>query len=39
MFITAELCQLSLFDGWPAAFYLYSELFPDVILTAFIRIS
>ncbi|VDP16682.1 unnamed protein product [Onchocerca flexuosa] len=26
MFITAELCQISLFGGWPAAFYLYSLL-------------
>ncbi|KAM3725341.1 putative transporter slc-17.3 [Dirofilaria immitis] len=26
MFITAELCQMSLFGGWPAAFYLYSLL-------------
>ncbi|VDO40939.1 unnamed protein product [Brugia timori] len=26
MFITAELCQMSLFGGWPASFYLYSEL-------------
>ncbi|EFO18444.1 major facilitator superfamily transporter [Loa loa] len=26
MFVTAELCQISLFGGWPAAFYLYSLL-------------
>uniref|UniRef100_A0A915Q645 Major facilitator superfamily (MFS) profile domain-containing protein n=1 Tax=Setaria digitata TaxID=48799 RepID=A0A915Q645_9BILA len=26
MFVTAELCQVSLFGGWPAAFYLYSFL-------------
>ncbi|VIO87631.1 Major Facilitator Superfamily protein [Brugia malayi] len=26
MFITAELCQMSLFGGWPASFYLYSLL-------------
>ncbi|VDK89147.1 unnamed protein product [Litomosoides sigmodontis] len=26
MFITAELCQMSFFGGWPAAFYLYSLL-------------
>lgn len=34
MFVTAELCQMSFFGGWPAAFYLYGELFFDIILTA-----